>query len=157
MGLKISIADLRAKIEQIHFANRGDALEQQYWPVFKERFPRVEEFWRWCVVPMTGRIEQASSPALDMTTRDVAPDLWKISFRHYSAFLHFIYAYERLRQAHEPWAFGEFYSHLGSVCDLAEDFLIDVHLLVLFCRDQSSTLLCKLTRAEFLDLAAEWY
>jgi hypothetical protein len=35
--------------------------------------------------------------------------------------------------------------------------MIDVHLLVLLCRDQSSTLLCKLPRDEFLGLAAEWY
>lgn len=158
MRLKISIADLRARIERIHFVNQGDGYEQRYWPVFKERFPRVEEFWRWCVAPMTRRIEQTSlSAPADISKREVASDLWEISFRHYSAFLHFVYAYERLRKVQEPWALVEFYSHLGSICDLAEDFLIDVHLLVLFCHDKSSTLLCKLPRAEFLELAAEWY
>jgi hypothetical protein len=157
MRLKISVGDLRARIEQTHFANQGDGFEQQYWPVFKERFPHLEEFWRWCVVPMTARIEQAPGSVPSISKRDVASDLWQISFRHYSAFCHLTYAYERLRQAHERCAFVEFYSHLGSVCDLAEDFLIDVHLLVLFCRNQSSTLLCELSRAQFLDLAAEWY
>src|SRR5450759_4983651 len=116
MRLKISVGDLRARIEQTHFANQGDGFEQQYWPVFKERFPRLEEFWRWCVVPMTARIEQAPGSVPSMSKRDVASDLWQISFRHYSAFCHFIYAYERLRHAQEHWAFVEFYSHLGSVC-----------------------------------------
>lgn len=158
MRLKISISELRATIEQTHFANQGDKCEQRYGPVFRERFPRVEEFWRWCVVPMTKRIEQAPGSQLDVSRRDdVAADLWAISFRHYSAFLHFVYAYERLQKADEPWALVEFYSHLGSVCDLAEDFLIGVHLMVLACRDQHSTLLSELPRAEFLELAAEWY
>jgi len=155
--LKISVPALRARIDQTHFANQGDAFERQYWPVFKERFPRVEEFWRWFIVPMTPRIEEDLTFPPRMAKRDVADDLWQISFRHYSAFLHLIYAYERLRQVHERWALIEFYSHLGPVCDLAEDFLIDLHLLVLSCCEEGSALLCKLPRAEFLDLAAEWY
>jgi hypothetical protein len=92
MHLKISAADLRARISQSHFANEGDSFEQQYWPVFKERFPNLEKFWQSCVVPMTTRIEQSSNGVPSISRRDVAIDLWQTSFQHYSAFLHLIYA-----------------------------------------------------------------
>jgi hypothetical protein len=116
MPFKISVADLRARIEKVHFANQGDAAEQQYWPVFKERFPHLETFWRWCVVPLTSRIERAPGSVPIMPKRDgVANDLWQISFRHYSGFCHFSYAYERLRRIHETWASSNFI-HISGLC-----------------------------------------
>ena len=54
-------------------------------------------------------------------------------------------------------SFANFYAHLGSVCDLAEDFLFHIYLLVLDCRDKQSPTLQGLSKEEFLKRASEWY
>lgn len=157
MPYQISTTELQHRIEQVTFGSDGDTWERQYWPLFKERFPRLERFWQCCIVPVSERIERDLDDPLRYRRRSVTGDIWQIAYLHYSAFLHLVYGYERLRQGHEPWAFVEFYAHMGSVCDLVEDFLIKVHLLVLACRGAQSKLLTELSREAFLDLAGKWY
>src|SRR5262249_3267656 len=54
-------------------------------------------------------------------------------------------------------SFGDFYTHLGSVCDLAEDFLLSVHLCVAASVGQPVPLLEGLNKVEFLSQAEAWY
>jgi hypothetical protein len=81
---------------------------------------------------------------------------WLISYINYSIFLHLAYAWDHLSLPLNS-SFSEFYTHLGSICDLAEDFLLAVHLCVSECRDQPGPVLQGLPREEFLKMAAEWY
>jgi hypothetical protein len=52
-----------------------------------------------------------------------------------------------------PSSFANFYTHLGSACDLAEDFLLSAYLLLLHCRGKQSPILfeviCDPTRYRF--------
>lgn len=157
MPYQINIDELKRRIAQLSFGSDGDTWERQYWPIFKERFPRLEQFWQWCIVPVSERIERTLDDPLRFRRRPVSEDVWQVAYLHYSAFLHLVYGYERLRNCHEPGAFVEFYAHMGSVCDLVEDFLVHVHLLMLTCRGEQSTLLTKLSREDFLELSGSWY
>jgi hypothetical protein len=50
-----------------------------------------------------------------------------------------------------------FYSHLGSVCDLVETFLERWFFLLIRCREDESVILHQLTREDFLNIAGDWY
>jgi len=156
MAFEITSAELTKVIAGIHFANDGDSHERKYWALLKERFPNCEQFWRLFVVPTTRRIECAMDDARRFERRRVAADVWAISYLHYSLSLHLGYSSDHLRLP-LPSSFGDFYSHLGSACDLAEDFLLKVYLLVTVCRGGTSRILQALTKNEWLEIAADWY
>jgi hypothetical protein len=86
----------------------------------------------------------------------LAEDLWTIGFRHYSLFTQLIYASWHLRLP-APSSFANFYTHLGSACDLAEDFLLTAYLLILDCEEKPSPILQAMSKQEFLERAGRWY
>ena len=51
MAFEISLNSLKRAIRSVSFARSGDGNEQMYWPLFKERFPNCEVFWREFTVP----------------------------------------------------------------------------------------------------------
>ena len=67
--------------------------------------------------------------------REVADDLWAISYLNYSIFLNLVGAFEHLSQP-VGFSLGSFYTHLASACDLVEDFLVRVHLPISECRGE---------------------
>lgn len=156
--LQIDLERLRDETKKLSFSSDGDSFERKYWPVFEEKFANLERFWRVSVVPTSRRIECDTRDAARHNRRaGVDDDVWQVAYSHYSAFIHCVHAYECLCAASEERSFVEFYAHLGSVCDLVEDFLIRVHLLALECRDKKSDLLQKLSREEFLQRAGDLY
>jgi hypothetical protein len=157
MAYEINLRSLKRIIGSACFAANGDANEQMYWPFFKERFANCEVFWREFVVPTSRRIElKPGEPGGDRRRDGLAEDLWTIGFRHYSLFMQLSFAGWHLKLP-APSSFPNFYTHLGSACDLAEDFLLHVYLLVLECREKQSPVLQVLSKDDFLQRAGEWY
>ena len=114
----------------------GDGNEQQYWPAINEQFPNYERFWQHLVVPMTKRIDLPPGSAGRHERRDnITDDLWNVSYINYSVFLNLVGAFEHLSQP-VMLSVGNFYTHLASACDLAEEFLLRVHLLIAECRGE---------------------
>jgi len=157
LSFKTTVRELHNTLRDLCLGNDGDDSEKEYWPVIAHRFPNYERFWHRLVVPMTKRIEiPLNSPGRHERREGIADDLWRVSYLNYSAFLHLAYAFDHLPLPLKS-SFGDFYRHLGSVCDLAEDFLVCVHLLVSECRNNQVPLLQGLSREEYLDMAARWY
>ncbi len=106
---------------------------------------------------MTKRIELPLGSANRHERRDrIADDVWRVSYLNYSLFLNLTYASDHLTLPLNS-SFGDFYAHLGSVCDLAEDFLIAVYALASKCRNQPEPFRPPMTREAFLDIAGNWY
>jgi hypothetical protein len=158
MGYKAALSKIKEIISKTHFANDGDNYERLYWTFLKERFPNCEAFWRYFVVPLTKRIElEIKDPNERIRPRDgISEDIKDIASSHYTMFLNLIYSYDHL-QNFRLSSFEDFYTHLGSACDLAEEFLLKSYLLIIECTGQSSEILQELNKEKFLELAAKWY
>lgn len=158
MGYKIALKTIEDKISKIYFANDGDTYERIYWAFFKERFPNCETFWRYFIVPITKRIEIEIKDSNEriQPREDISIDIKNVASFHYSMFLNLIYSYDHL-QNFRLSSFEDFYMHLGSACDLTEEFLLKTYLLTLECRCQKSKILQELKKEEFLQLAEKWY
>jgi hypothetical protein len=154
---QVTLANLLDLISRTYFANDGDTTEQKYWPIFSERFPNLELFWRRFIVPTSRRIElPPSDPKRSERRNDVDDALWGMTYLHYSFFLHLCYAHEHLNLPMTS-SFGDFYTHLVSASDLAEEFLLKAYSLILEARGASSQVMQRLTKDEFLKYAGEWY
>ncbi len=148
---------LRQLVEGMSLGRDGDGNEQAYWPVLAQRFSGYERFWKLVVVPMTKRIENVQDPMARIVRRDgIAEDLWRSSYLNYSLFLHLTYAFEHLSHPQNS-SFGNFYTHLGSICDLAEEFLLSVHMLICHCRGEQIPVLQGLSEEDYLTMAKDWY
>ena len=157
MPLVLSKKNLLNTIANLHLATDGDPQEQRDWPIVNEHFPNYERFWRDLVVPMTTRIEiPVGSPGRHKRRAGVADDLWRVSYLNYSLFLHLTQASDHLPLPMNS-SFNDFYAHLGSVCDLAEDFLLAVHVLVSKCRNQPVRFMQRLSKMKFVEIASGWY
>lgn len=158
MGYKIALSKIEDVISKTYFANDGDRCEREYWIYLKEGFPNCETFWRYFVVPCTKRIEfEVSEPNERIRPREgVSEDVIDVASFHYSMFINLIYSYDHL-QRFGLSSFEDFYVHLGSACDLAEEFLLKTYLLILECRGQRSEILQELKKEDFLKLAEKWY
>jgi len=53
--------------------------------------------------------------------------------------------------------FENFYAHLGSACDLAEEFFITLYFIALECDGKKTRILEKMSEGEFIALAKKWY
>jgi len=158
MKYKIALSKIEHIISKTHFANDGDSYERLYWTFLKERFPNCETFWKYFVVPFTKRIElETKDPNERIRPRNnISEDIKDIASFHYSMFLNLIFAYDHL-QNFRLSSFEDFYIHLGSACDLAEEFLLKTYLLILECTGQKSKILQELKKEDFLKLAEKWY
>jgi hypothetical protein len=156
--MQIELEKLQELIGQISYKTTGAITEKEYEHYLSKEFPNSEFFWKSFIVPFTNRVYPTlSSNQLFTSPRErVSPDLHEIGSFHYSIFLNLIYAHKIMETRHFSF-FENFYMHLGSVCDLVEEFLIKIYLLILECRKIESTILEKLTKEQFLELAGKWY
>ncbi len=154
--LTVAGTQLREAIGNLHLSNDGDGNERSFWPAINDGFPNYERFWRQLVVPTTKRIENPSNAERRVERREgVADDLWLITYVNYSLFLNLVGAFEHLSQP-LSLSVGNFYTHVASACDLAEDFLLRAHMCVSECRGQPVAF-NPLTKAEFCQKLDEWY
>jgi hypothetical protein len=157
MAFTIAANKLFKDIAELHLSTDGDSHEQQYCVATNTYFPNYETFWRDIVVPMTRRIElPLGSQSRHEQREGIAQNLWRVSYLHYTAFQHLTYAYDHLALPLSS-SFNDFYTHLGSVCDLAEDFLLAAYMTIQECREQPIRLMQQMTEAEFLEIAQDWY
>jgi hypothetical protein len=155
METEVSISEVKKITSKTSFCNDGDQYEQEWWPFFKERFPNCENFWRQFVVPSTNRIVQGSTDRISHRS-NVSDDIINITLFHYSMFMNLVYAYNHLLNFTLS-SFDDFYTHIASACDLAEEFLLKVYLLVIECQNQKSNILQNLSKKDFLGLCDKWY
>ena len=156
--LRISQQELNKIINKTFFANYGDSHERQWWFHFKERFPNCEIFWRYFIVPHTNRIlPEGEREEERIRPRDgVAEEIRVISNIHYTIFVNMIYSLDHLKNFQSS-SFEDFYIHLSSAGDLAEEFLLKTYFLILECRGQKSEILQELKKEDFLKKAQKWY
>ncbi len=154
--LIIALAHLRAAIGNLHLSNDGDGTEKLYWPAINDGFPNYERFWQQVIVPTTKRIENQPDAESRIERREgVVEDLWLITYVNYSLFLNLVGAFEHVSHP-LTLSVGNFYTHLASACDLAEEFLLRVHLCVSECSGQAVAF-SPLTKAEFFQRLDDWY
>ncbi|MBA7658088.1 hypothetical protein ES703_66036 [subsurface metagenome] len=157
MRLKIELSQLKNILSTMYFHNEGVEEEKKYWVLFKERFPNLEIFWRHFIVPATKRIEDVRDPKeRTCLGTGVQKEITRIVSLHYSVFLALVYCYDHL-QHFRISSFEDFYAHIVSALDLAEEFLLRVYLLHLKCKGEKSKVLQELTIKEFLQKAEECY
>jgi len=112
-------------------------------------------------VPWTNRIDDTIS-GNDFNTKidcrnGIALKLNEIGSFHYSIFQNLFYAHFILSYKHFSY-FEDFYVHLVSACDSAEEVIHLLYMLILECTNQSSEILQHLTEEEFLEnYARKWY
>ncbi len=107
-------------------------------------------------MPTTKRIENSPSPENRIQRREgILDDLWLITYVNYSLFLNLVGAFEHLSQP-LTLSVGNFYTHLASACDLAEDFLLRVHVCISECSGETVTF-SPLTKGEFSQRLDDWY
>jgi hypothetical protein len=157
VALQLTAMALKNEVSKLNLAEDGDINERLYWPIIKERFPNYERFWRFLVIPMTRRFERGPDDPTRIQRRDgVAEDVWIASYLNYSLFLHLTAAFDHLSSPLNS-SFIDFYTHLGSACDLVEDFLLRAYLIICECSGKTVPVLQGLSKEEFLALAEKWY
>ena len=119
-------------IKKTYFANEGDYYEKSYWPLLKERFPNCEDYWRHFVVPITRRMVANVTDQRQRTLprEHVSEDVLELASLHYSMFMHLVCGYDHMMSPRLS-SFEDFYVHLAAACDLAEDFLSGLYLVIL--------------------------
>lgn len=156
--MKVTKNSLTALTSVASFAHNGDVHEQQLGNLVVPAFPEVEMFWKSLIVPLTERIlgyPNGLTPGIRMRP-EVAPELHDWAQSHYSIFLGLAYAHLH-RLAGTRCQLEDFYSHLGTTCDLVEEFLETTFLLLANAQQLQVQVLQSLSEAEFLDLAKKWY
>lgn len=157
MRLKIELSQLKNILSTMYFHNEGMEEEKKYWVLFKERFPSLEKFWRQFIVPATKRIEDVRDPKeRTCLGTGVQKEITRIVSLHYSVFLALVYCYDHL-QHFRISSFEDFYAHIVSALDLAEEFLLRNYLLGLECTGKKSQTLHRMTIEDFLQRAKKWY
>ena len=139
------------------FQNDGDGNELQYGNLVVPHFPLCERMWANLVVPATNRILNNVNPQMRIRPRNNVDDVIQdIASTHYSMFLNLIYANHCLSGKHISF-FENFYTHLGSAFDLAEEFIIQLYFLFLYIEDKKPKILTNLNVFQFLTVAYKWY
>jgi len=140
---EISIDVVKETISSISFKNDGDAVEKEFGDFLKKNFPNCEIFWQKIIVPATERVTEKKDEITIIQLRSNIDEIIEtISALHYSI--------QHLCLRKGNCSFEDFYVHLVTVCDLAEDLIIQLHLLISQCLEEPSYILTKLTKEEFL-------
>lgn len=156
--MKVPYDDLKKLIEASSYGLSGDASERQHGYILADCFPNSEKFWKHFIVPFTNRINLGNiDPSQIIHVREgTSKDLHDIGSFHYSIFYNLLLAHLALTTKHSSY-FESFYTHLGSICDSVEEFLIKVYFIIQECEKTKSEVLEKLSKESFLQLAGEWY
>ena len=158
MTLQTTILDLRTLTDSFTYQTDGDLHEIQRGHLITDLFPNSENFWKLFVTPITNRVHAniLNHHEKIRARTTISKDLVDLSIIHYSVFLNLIYASNSLAIRHLSY-FENFYTHLGSVCDLAEEFITQLYFIVLACEKKETEVLQSLSKTKFLELAKDWY
>jgi hypothetical protein len=158
INLKFTINKFLKIVENSTFVNDGDGYEKKYSYLFENLFPNNEKLWKYFVVPYTKRIIIENKDDINrIIPRDnISEDIIYIGSLNYSIFLRLVYAHDHINNSNIS-SLEDFYYHLGTICDLAEDLLIKIYLLIINCKSMHSDVLQKLEKNDFLDIASQWF
>lgn len=154
--MKIQKDQLLEIVTKATYQNDGDSYEKEYWQYIISTFINSQTFWQYFVVPTTKRLDTDPKQRFIHPRDNISQDIRDIASIHYSLFLNLIYAHDHY-QNFRLSSFEDFYVHLGSACDLAEDFLLKIYLLIQECTGKESDVLQAMSKQEFIDLASNWY
>lgn len=156
--IKVTRQNLDDLLQKSSFQLDGDSYEQSYGHLVVQRFPNCELFWKLFVVPLTERI----SDYPNALTRNIRPRngvdqrLEDLANTNYTTFLNLVYAHIHL-QNDTISSLENFYTHLGSTCDLVETFLERFFFILMECRGDKCEILQEMKRDDFIQLTGEWY
>jgi len=158
MAKKIIKDELISLTQSFSYRSYGDHYEKTHGHLIINHFPNIEIFWRDYITLITKRIENPhSEPSVYIHQRDrISQDLRDLASYHYSVFKNLLYAEDCLKNKHMSY-FENFYAHLGSACDLAEEFFITLYFIALECDGKKTRILEKMSEGEFIALAKKWY
>lgn len=150
--MQIEFTKLKSLVSESSYKINGASTEKALADYLSKDFINSENYWKLFIVPATVRICQPSfQEDITAVRQGVAQELRDIGSYHYSIFLNLINAQM------QATSFELFYFYLGVTCDLVEEFLQKVYFLILDCTSNISPILEKLSKAEFLQIAEEWY
>lgn len=140
------------------YKNNGDYFEREFNGMVLDLFANSELFWRDLVTPITKRLDDkySNKPESLEPRKHVDSRIKDISALHYSVYLNLVYAAECFNKRHISF-FENFYAHLGTVCDLAEEFITELYFVILECIEKETEILQRLSKTKFLKIASEWY
>jgi hypothetical protein len=158
MTLKIDINSLNSITNDFSYKSNGDYHEIKSGHLVTDLFPNSENFWKSFITPLTNRIDPTVTNHNDKIRArlDISTDIVDLSIIHYSVFLNLVYASNCLTTKHLSY-FENFYAHLGSVCDLVEEFATSLYFVTLECEEKETEVLQKLSKTKYLKLAGDWY
>jgi hypothetical protein len=156
--LVINPTELPNYLQKISYTEHGDRFEREYGHFLLGCFPNCEQFWRTLVVPFTKRMDgYPTSVAQNPNERaSIDPRIEDLASANYSLFLNLVFAHLHL-EAKTPSSFEDIYTHLGSVCDLAEMVIEKWYFIFLNLHGKDSRVLQELSRDEFLEKAGKLY
>ena len=156
--MQVTFEKLNNLIASSSYRFNGEDSEKTYGHLLNTVFPNSEIFWRQFIVPFTNRLDDTfkDTPNSIHPRAETSKDLHDIGSFHYSIFYNFVLAHLGLNTKH-PSYFESFYTHLGSICDSAEEFLMKLYFIILECKSTKSEILEKLSKEDFLKLASVWY
>jgi hypothetical protein len=157
--MQIAFTRLKEIVNQSCYSNDGDGYEEKYQSYFTDSFLNSETFWKLFIVPYTLRIDESiplNHHSKIKPRMNISKDLQEIGCFHYSVFLNVSWAHKVFESKHDSF-FENFYTHLGSICDSTEEFLIKVYFLILDCTEGETEILQSLSKRKFLEIAKEWY
>lgn len=158
MALGIEINLLKSLANDFSYKSNGDYHEIQSGHLVTDLFPNSEIFWKSFITPITNRIEPNVTNHNDKIRArlNISTDIIDLSIIHYSVFLNLVYANKCLSIKHLSY-FENFYTHLGSACDLAEEFITSLYFVTLECEEKETEVLQRLSKTKYLKLAGDWY
>lgn len=156
MILNIKDSILKEQTAQLSFKDNGDLYERKFYNLIIEDFPNIEIFWRDFITIMTNRLVADSTLDVIRARCGISRDIIDISIIHYSIYMNLVYAKNCL--IHKQLSFFEnFYTHLGSVCDLVEELVICIYFLHLKCNKKEPEVLTRLSKRKFQEISSKWY
>jgi len=158
--MQIKLSEIEKIIDKTSFRKSGHSREKKFGYILAKSFANFEKYWKYLIVPQTNRVDNsfvATKERLLIDPREnVSPDLHEIGSYHYSVFLNFLFAEKALEKKQISF-FENFYTHLGSICESAEEFLLKVYLVLLECDDKLTTAQAEISKEKFLEVASTWY
>jgi len=143
--LRYELGALLSNLNQRSFQNNGDPYEVQFGGEIISLFPNIEVFWRLFIIPQTNRIDPVLHLSKEESGRKrklVDEDLYEVAIYHYSVFIKLVYALNKIEEDSVS-NFEEFYAHLASCCDVAEEFMLLTYKILNLCSGAESKVLKK--------------
>jgi hypothetical protein len=156
MTIRLLTSDFKEYLRQFNYKKNGDTYEINFGHTVVDVFSNSELYWQLFVIPMTNRIDNSIVIDKIGARKSISIDIYELSRLNYSVFINLVFAKQCISNKQISF-FENFYTHIGTVCDLAEEFVTQLYFIKLICEQRETEILQKLSKTEFLEIAEEWY